>query len=441
VQGGSVTSTGNMNAFGSVTAPTINTTGNYKLNGNIIINNLGKYTGDTGIETIGTVSSTGNITSAATVQGGSVTSTGNMNAFGSVTAPTINTTGNYKLNGNIIINNLGNYTGEAGIETIGTVSSTGNITSAATVQGGSVSCSGRVTTFNLTVEGTSTFTGLLRGTAVSTTTTAGTYFDHDVNPGGFTQVNHNHGQTANNSGNAVIAHAHGTNAGGTHAGHLVELSGYEYSIYGDGFRSSSGFFSTSDRRLKRDIKPITEEDAMERILKLNPVRYQWNDPSLYKRHGNLGLIAQQTEKIVPEVIISDKFGNEIQTHDVMRRCEAWVSVEETEMLFVVEKDIEPVLVGDSFEFLHFDGGKRLACKVKKVKFNDSGTTDVTVEWKPDNGNFIDSNGKIMVYGRVLTNSKSVAYDQLVPLLIKATQHMNSRIVELEKQIKKMKEDN
>ena len=448
VQGGSISSTGNVNAAGS-----------YQLDGIDVISNVKRFIGTGGVNT------SGNVTSEGTVKGGSVTSTGAMacatsfNAGTTVDTPTyyasgiqvtsgttwigaggVNTAGNVsgdkiQINGTSVINASQTFIGSGGVNTAG------DITSAGTVQGGSVSCSGRVTTLYLTVEGSSTFTGLIRGTGVSTSASEGTYFDHDVAPGGRNQANHNHGQTDNNSGNAVLAHKHATNAGGSHIGHLDVVTGYEYSIYGDGIRSSTGFFSTSDRRLKRDIKPITEEDAMERILKLNPVRYQWNDPSLYKRHGNLGLIAQQTEKIVPEVIISDKFGNEIQTHDVMRRCEAWVSDEETEMLFVVEKDIEPVLVGDSFEFLHFDGGKRLACKVKKVKFNDSGTTDVTVEWKPDNGNFIDSNGKLMVYGRVLKNSRSVAYDQLVPLLIKATQHMNSRIVELEKQIKKMKEDN
>ena len=59
------------------------------------------------------------------------------------------------------------------------------------------------------------------------------------------------------------------------------------------------FNSFSDKRLKTDIKPTTGN--LEKILKLEPIEYRWKDGS---RDGKkeIGLIAQEVEKIVPEVV-------------------------------------------------------------------------------------------------------------------------------------------
>ena len=59
------------------------------------------------------------------------------------------------------------------------------------------------------------------------------------------------------------------------------------------------FYSFSDKRLKTDIKPTT--DNLEKILKLKPIEYRWKDGG---RDGKkeIGLIAQEVEKIVPEVV-------------------------------------------------------------------------------------------------------------------------------------------
>ena len=59
------------------------------------------------------------------------------------------------------------------------------------------------------------------------------------------------------------------------------------------------YYSFSDERLKTDIKPTT--DNLDKVLKLEPVEYSWKDGS---RDGKkeIGLIAQDVEKVVPEVV-------------------------------------------------------------------------------------------------------------------------------------------
>ena len=63
-------------------------------------------------------------------------------------------------------------------------------------------------------------------------------------------------------------------------------------------------FSSSDRRLKRDIKPIV--NGLELVEQLNPVTYKWNKKAkeLFNadvNKNNFGLIAQELAEIIPEL--------------------------------------------------------------------------------------------------------------------------------------------
>jgi len=62
--------------------------------------------------------------------------------------------------------------------------------------------------------------------------------------------------------------------------------------------ATNGVINTSDLRLKRDIENIA--DALVRINALRPVTYRWKS-DLTGDH-KLGLIAQEVESIVPEVV-------------------------------------------------------------------------------------------------------------------------------------------
>jgi len=60
-----------------------------------------------------------------------------------------------------------------------------------------------------------------------------------------------------------------------------------------------GFWDFSDRRLKTNIKPL--ENNLEKVMSLHPVSYQWKEGDR-KGRTNIGLIAQEVEEIVPEVV-------------------------------------------------------------------------------------------------------------------------------------------
>jgi len=74
-------------------------------------------------------------------------------------------------------------------------------------------------------------------------------------------------------------------------------------VYGDVVATGDVVaYSSSDKQLKDNITPI--ENALEKILKLNGVKWDWNDKAneATKQIPNTGLIAQEVQKVLPEVV-------------------------------------------------------------------------------------------------------------------------------------------
>jgi len=80
-------------------------------------------------------------------------------------------------------------------------------------------------------------------------------------------------------------------------------------VYGGAYCTGTTWTDASDRRLKNSIKPMTHYGLSE-ILKLEPVTYYYNTDSV-KSHKEIGFIAQDVLKIVPEVV-SGKEGDIIK---------------------------------------------------------------------------------------------------------------------------------
>jgi hypothetical protein len=68
--------------------------------------------------------------------------------------------------------------------------------------------------------------------------------------------------------------------------------------------SSTGTVQKSDIKLKKNVKSISY--GIKDILKLNPVSYEWKTNANGTR---LGFIAQEVEKIIPNVILKDSLDN------------------------------------------------------------------------------------------------------------------------------------
>ena len=94
----------------------------------------------------------------------------------------------------------------------------------------------------------------------------------------------------------------------THISAKGDLLG-NWAVNGTNFKDIIGHIAHSDRRLKEDIEPISSSTSLTKVLQLNPVCYKWRKDivpsSFLKSHGEgkqIGLIAQEVEDIIPEVV-------------------------------------------------------------------------------------------------------------------------------------------
>ncbi|WP_408098955.1 tail fiber domain-containing protein [Peredibacter sp. HCB2-198] len=101
-----------------------------------------------------------------------------------------------------------------------------------------------------------------------------------------------------NSTMYVMPHNGNVGIGGASAGYKLDVGG---SIRGWGITDSS------DIRLKNTIVPLRPEEDLHKILRLNSVSYFWNDKEQDKEK-QIGFIAQEMEKIYPELVKTDKKG-------------------------------------------------------------------------------------------------------------------------------------
>ncbi|HVV48572.1 MAG TPA: tail fiber domain-containing protein [Polyangia bacterium] len=120
-----------------------------------------------------------------------------------------------------------------------------------------------------------------------------------------------------NSRNAFMLFQSATNNQASFNGDVVPLADNTYKLGISGFRwsavwAANGTIQTSDARLKQDVRDI--KYGLPEILKLRPVTFRWksgDDTSAV----HMGLIAQETEKVVPEAVVhgakaSDPLGME-----------------------------------------------------------------------------------------------------------------------------------
>jgi hypothetical protein len=81
--------------------------------------------------------------------------------------------------------------------------------------------------------------------------------------------------------------------------------------------TATAFKPPSDSRFKKNVVPLNE--SLKKILKLQGVSFDWDKASFPKKTfpegRQVGLIAQETEKIVPQVITTDKEGYKSLAYD------------------------------------------------------------------------------------------------------------------------------
>jgi len=105
------------------------------------------------------------------------------------------------------------------------------------------------------------------------------------------------------------------NSGNATFGFNVAVAG---TLYVNGSITSSNdvvAFSTSDRKFKDNIANIT--DPLEKIAKINGVSFDWNDKQSTFSGHDIGVIAQEVEEVLPEIVTIRDDGSKAVKYDKM----------------------------------------------------------------------------------------------------------------------------
>jgi hypothetical protein len=96
----------------------------------------------------------------------------------------------------------------------------------------------------------------------------------------------------------------------------IATSGPAYTLDVNGNAHASSFVTSSDARFKKNVRPLT--NSLQKITQLDGVVYEWNEFVNSRRDGYelnvpiVGLIAQDVEKIIPEIISKWKLSDDCE---------------------------------------------------------------------------------------------------------------------------------
>ncbi|MEX0988287.1 MAG: tail fiber domain-containing protein, partial [Bacteroidales bacterium] len=82
---------------------------------------------------------------------------------------------------------------------------------------------------------------------------------------------------------------------------------YSMIVYKGAYAYGYGFNSASDIRLKRDVRKL--ENSLDIVNQLNGVTFRWTEESgSSTEHEHIGLIAQEVEKLLPQLVVENAEG-------------------------------------------------------------------------------------------------------------------------------------
>jgi hypothetical protein len=185
--------------------------------------------------------------------------------------------------------------------------------------------------------------------------------------------------------------------------------------------SGMGFTAYSDRRIKRDFLPSETADDLEVIRKLKLTDYRMVDPADGGSQWRKGLVAQEVEEIIPEAVkrstefVPDLFAVASGTRfDPMAKT-----------LSVTLAKEHGLKVGDRVR-LHVDGS-RVDAKVGEIRSAREFVVG-PCERAPEN---------VLVYGREVSDFRSVDYDRIFTTGIGAMQALADKVQALESSQKRI----
>ncbi len=174
---------------------------------------------------------------------------------------------------------------------------------------------------------------------------------------------------------------------------------------------SVGFYIYSDKRIKKDFEPI--DNSLEIIEKINLTTFKYIDYIKKGNKKNYGVIAQEIEKIVPEVI------NECKDYipDIYKNANGY---DGNNTIYI---KVDNLIIGDKIR-IYDNKNKEHHKEIINIS-EDYITIDEPIEDYEDGSD-------LFIYGKEIPDLKNVNYEALFIINMRATQELYKRVKALEK---------
>ena len=243
-----------------------------------------------------------------------------------VTIPASDNTNTLPNNGTITISAGGGLSGGAAFTTNQSANETITVSHADTSSQGSVNNTGRTYIQDVTLDTYGHVTGLTSATETvtdsgNTITSIGTSGDLSSGnitliPGGATTISKSGGNITISSTNTQYSNLNQfTNGPGYTTYTSNQATNNNSNVKFDGLRVGDTTaapantiqctgdvvaFASSDERLKDNLSPIT--NSLEKVGQLKGYEFDWNDKQVVHSGHDVGVIAQEVEKVIPEIV-------------------------------------------------------------------------------------------------------------------------------------------
>jgi hypothetical protein len=164
-------------------------------------------------------------------------------------------------------------------------------------------------------------------------------------------------------------------------------------------------YALSDRRIKKDIIDINDNDALSKIMKIEPKTYNYIDTIERTSSNVYGFIAQQIREVIPEAVeIISKFIPNIYKLVFINRNKFILNKEDRDKL--KEGDIIKIYTLDSIEEVNIIKINH----IKNVFNNNSNIFDNNSNVFDNNSNIFDNNSYVFDNNSNIINNNSNVFD-------------------------------
>ena len=191
-----------------------------------------------------------------------------------------------------------------------------------------------------------------------------------------------------------------------------------------GVWTKSYFLTTSDIRIKEDIQDINDDDALNKLLAIEPKTYKYIDKVVRGDNKVYGFISQQVKEVVPEAVKIEK--SYIPNIMLIGDFADYIITLPSQPTKVIIK------VNDNIKCID-DNGNEVLVKVDEVIDEITFKIKAIDNMKP----LVYTHNKIFVYGTEVDDFHILSKEYIFTLNVCATQELHRRIISQEERIKEL----